>query len=112
VQSPATQQDAVGMHVPAQSLKPSLQAEPHVPSVHVEWALGSVGAGQEVPVPVWQVPPEHRSPVVQALPSSQVAPSDAEGLVQTPVAGSHVPATWHWSDAEQTTGSAPEQVPA
>ena len=31
---------------------------------------------------------------------------------QTPVNGSHVPTSWHWSSAVQTTGSAPVQAPA
>src|SRR5262245_16164280 len=29
-----------------------------------------------------------------------------------PVCGSQVPATWHWSDAVQTTGAPPTQLPA
>src|SRR5204863_2203686 len=46
------------------------------------------------PVPA-QLPPWQESPVVQALPSLQAVPSGALGLVQLPVAGLHVPATWH-----------------
>src|SRR5439155_985463 len=48
----------------------------------------------------------------QALPSLQAAPSALAGLEQTPLAGSQVPATWHWSRAVQTTGLAPVQMPA
>src|SRR5213079_2213355 len=33
------------------------------------------------------------------------------GVEQVPVAGSHVPATWHWSEAVQTTGLLPVQSP-
>src|SRR2546428_253109 len=33
------------------------------------------------------------------------------GLEQLPVAGSHVPATWHWSRAVQVTGLLPTQLP-
>src|SRR2546427_438105 len=33
------------------------------------------------------------------------------GLEQLPVAGSHVPATWHWSRAAQVTGLLPTQLP-
>src|SRR3989441_12995793 len=33
------------------------------------------------------------------------------GLEQVPVAGSHVPATWHWSRAVQVTGLLPTQLP-
>jgi len=40
---------------------------------------------------------------VQALPSLQVVPSGLAGFEQAPVAGSQVPAAWHWSDAAQTT---------
>src|SRR5690349_630753 len=75
------------------------------------------GAGvpeaEEVPahVPAW-----HASAWVHALPSLQGIPSRAGGFVHCPVAGSQVPAVWHWSSAMQTTpahGSPPvllEQV--
>ena len=36
----------------------------------------------------------------------------AFGFEQVPVAVLQVPATWHWSEAAQTTGLAPVQVPA
>ena len=49
--------------------------------------------------------------MVQASPSVQPLPSAALGLEQVPVAVSQVPATWHWSLAEQVTGLAPTQVP-
>jgi len=49
---------------------------------------------------------------VQALPSSQGAPLALAGLLQVPVAGSQVPAVWHWSEAVHTTGFAPTQAPA
>jgi len=48
---------------------------------------------------------------VHALPSLQPVPFAAVGFVHWPVAGSHVPATWHWSDAVQTTGFIPVQTP-
>src|SRR5215831_5902036 len=57
--------------------------------------------------PPWQV-----SPVVQALLSLQVVPFGAAGFEQMPVAGAHVPATWHWSDAVQTVAVPPVQAPA
>ena len=51
--------------------------------------------------------------VAQArLLSLQAVPSGFGGLVQMPVAGLHVPAAWHWSEAVQTTGLAPTQRPA
>jgi hypothetical protein len=48
---------------------------------------------------------------VQALPSLHDVPSGASGLLHVPLAGSQVPATWHWSCATHGTGSAPVQVP-
>ncbi len=56
--------------------------------------------------PAWQV-----SVSVQAFPSLQAVPSGPAGFEQTPVAGSHVPATWHASDGVQTTGLEPTQAP-
>ena len=38
-------------------------------------------------------------------------PFAALGLLQSPLLGSQVPATWHWSDAAQTTGLVPTQAP-
>src|SRR5207248_1128480 len=57
--------------------------------------------------PAWQV-----SVCVQALPSSQGAPSGLAGLLHAPVAGLQVPAAWHWSEAVHTTGFVPTQAPA
>src|SRR5262249_14930859 len=59
-----------------------------------------------------QTPASHGYLRVQAFPSSHAAPSDFVGLEQTPDAGSHTPASWHWSPALQTTGSRPVQTPA
>src|SRR5437870_1874727 len=39
---------------------------------------------------------------VHALPSVQGVPSAWAGLVQAPVAGSQVPAVWHWAEAVHT----------
>jgi hypothetical protein len=44
---------------------------------------------------------------VQGLPSLQETPSAIAGLLQLPVVSSHVPTSWHWSSAVQTT-----EVPA
>src|SRR5712691_5581536 len=57
--------------------------------------------------PAWQV-----SVCVQAFPSVQVLPFGLSGLEQVPLAGSQVPASWHWSSAVQTTGLVPVQTPA
>jgi hypothetical protein len=60
-------------------------------------------------VPV-QTPAWHVSLCVQALPSLHAAPSAAGGLLQVPVAGLHVPATWQESSGVHTIGE-PPQVP-
>src|SRR5689334_25303831 len=57
-------------------------------------------------------PATHASACVHALPSLHVVPSASVGFEQTPVAGSHVPAAWHWSAAAHATGLAPTQAPA
>src|SRR5207244_11132016 len=49
--------------------------------------------------PAWQV-----SVRVQALPSLQAAPSGFAGFEHAPVAGSQVPASWHWSAGAQVRG--------
>src|SRR5207253_2002595 len=72
------------------------------------WSLAvQVTAEPPVQAPAWQA-----SPVLQALPSLQVVPSAATGFEQAPLAGSQVPATWHWSLAVQVTGLPPVQTPA
>src|SRR5438094_549299 len=76
--------------------------------VPAAWHWSGAVHATAVPVqrPAWQV-----SPVVHALPSLQAVPLAATGLEQVPVAGSQVPATWHWSEAGQATG-VPVQRPA
>src|SRR5436305_10927637 len=59
-----------------------------------------------------QAPAAQASVCVHELPSVQGVPSAWAGLVQAPVAGSQVPAVWHWSEAVHTTGFAPTQAPA
>lgn len=49
--------------------------------------------------------------MVQASPSLHTVPLGAGGLEQAPVAGLHVPATWHWSPGVHTTGFDPAQTP-
>src|SRR2546426_2719325 len=48
---------------------------------------------------------------VQALLSLHFVPSVAVGFEHWPVAGSHVPATWHWSLAVHVIGFVPVHVP-
>src|SRR5438094_3891378 len=61
---------------------------------------------EPVHAPLWQV-----SVCVQALPSVHAVPSVFDGFEQVPLEGSHVPATWHWSEAVQTTGLLPVHTP-
>jgi hypothetical protein len=56
--------------------------------------------------PLW-----HVSLWVHGLPSLHAAPFAFGGFEQAPVDGLQVPASWHWSDAAQTTGFAPAQAP-
>jgi hypothetical protein len=48
---------------------------------------------------------------VQASPSLQEVPLAFAGLEHRPVAESHDPAVWHWSEAAQTAGFPPMQMP-
>ena len=113
------------LHTPAWQVSavvhalPSLQAVPlatggfeqapvnglQVPAVW-HWS----GAGQATAVP-WQTTPWQLSAVVHALPSLHAVPFAAGGFEQVPVAGSQVPAAWHWSWAVHTT-AVPVQSPA
>jgi hypothetical protein len=65
------------------------------------------GAGSLVQTPAWQL----SLGVHLLLSASQVAPSALAGFEHAPVAGSQVPALWHWSDAAQTFGLIPVQAP-
>src|SRR6267142_2340189 len=58
-----------------------------------------------------QTPAWHESLCVQASPSEHALPFALAGLEQVPLARSQTPASWHWSSAVQTTGSAPKQAP-
>jgi hypothetical protein len=70
------------------------------------WTLVQIEVLPGVHAPFWQV-----SPVVQ-VPALHGVPLDAGGFEQAPEVGSHVPATWHWSEGVQTTGLLPVQTPA
>jgi hypothetical protein len=86
----------------------STTVQPPRPS-HVElcWQLVAVHACAVPP----QVPVVQTSAVVHESPSSHGVPSATGGWEQ-PVAGTHVPATWHALGATQTTGFAPVHTPA
>jgi hypothetical protein len=49
---------------------------------------------------------------VHAFPSVHVVPFAFAGFEHAPDVGSHVPASWHWSDATHVTGFEPTQAPA
>jgi hypothetical protein len=79
----------------------------HVPAAW-HWSLAEHVTGFEpTQLPAW-----HESLCVHALPSLHAVPFAAFGFEHMPVAGSHVPAVWHWSLAEHVTGLAPTQLPA
>jgi hypothetical protein len=63
-------------------------------------------------LPPTQLPLWHVSVSVQAFASLHVAPFAATGFEQVPLVGSHVPATWHWSDAVHVTVLPATQLPA
>jgi len=71
------------------------------------WSL-AVHATGFTPV---HAPDSHVSVCVQALPSSQPAPSERVGFEHDPDDGSQTPAMWHWSLAVHATAFAPVQVP-
>jgi hypothetical protein len=58
------------------------------------------------------VPLKQASVCVQASLSLQDMPSGAAGFEQIPVAGLHVPATWHESEATQVTVLPAVQMPS
>src|SRR5204863_6020108 len=74
-------------------------------SWHGSEALQTTGL-EPVQLPLWQV-----SVCVQASLSLHAVPLLAFGLEHWPVAVLQVPATWHWSEAVQTMGFEPVQVP-
>ena len=77
-------------------LELELELEPEPPA-----PLSGPPSGDGVQMPAWQVPSEH------------VVSSGFAGLVEhTPVAVSHVPASWQSSEAEQRIGAAHEPVAA
>src|SRR2546426_5644393 len=92
------QLDVPPTQTPCWQVSPDVQALPSSQGVP-----SSIGPPTQTPR--WQA-----SPDVQALPSSQVAPSGLGGLEHTPLAGSHVPGSWHWSAAAQVLGTHTPQL--
>jgi predicted membrane protein len=139
--TPVTGSHASAVHGLLSSVAGGVPGE-HVPDEHVSEPLHTVPSGHGVPsgldgfeqVPVaglqvpaswhWSlavqttgfapvhVPAWHASLCVQASASLHAEPSAFAGSEQVPLAGSHVPASWHWSLGVQTTGLPPVHVPA
>jgi hypothetical protein len=116
------------LHTPVWQVSPvvqrllSLQVVPSTATVSAEQPVAgeqvpatwqeSEAAGQVIPGPAEQVPrPLQMSFWVQALPSLQVVPLGAFGVLQVPVAGLQVPARWQESEAVQVV-AVPTQWPA
>src|SRR5437870_1683912 len=112
---------------PASQVSVCVQALPslHGAPLSLAGLLQTPDAGSQAPA-VWhwsaavhtrglaptQAPASQVSVCVQALPSLHGAPLGLAGLLQMPVAGSQVPAVWHWSAAVQATGSAARRAGA
>jgi len=69
-----------------------------------------IATTEQLGAPATQVPDWQVSPLVHELPSSQADPFAFVGFEHRPVAGLHVPALWHWSDAAHATAD-PVHVP-
>jgi hypothetical protein len=114
VQVPDWQASAVVQALPSSQVVPfalfGFEQTPvdvlHVPAVwHWSCAVQVIGF-EPAQVPDWQL-----SVCVQAFPSLHDVPFAFWGFEQTPLAGSHIPALWHWSDAVQLIGLLPTQAP-
>jgi hypothetical protein len=113
VQTPVTHVSVCVQAFPSEHDVPSaLVGFEHTPLVgsHVPTAWHWSLAVQVTAVPA-QIPAAHWSAVVHAFPSLQAVPFGADGFVQAPVAGLHVPTAWHWSLDEHVTAE-PAQIPA
>src|SRR5262249_50062761 len=114
----------VPTQAPASQLSPCVQAFPSlqalpvilrggeqtpVAGLHVPASWHWSEAVHAMPVPT-QAPAWQLSPCVQAFPSLQALPFILAGFEQTPVAGLHVPASWHWSEAVHSM-PVPTQAP-
>jgi hypothetical protein len=86
-----------------------MRTQPLVGLQEATWQV--LGLVQVSGVPGWQTPAWHISLPLQTLPSLQLVPSVTGGFEQMPVFGSHTPALWQRSEAVQTTGAPPVQVP-
>jgi hypothetical protein len=97
----------VGVGAPAGVLVGVAVADPHCPSEQVEGEQSTVCVTQ---VPAWHVP----TAAVVAVRQTDVPqglPSGLAGFEHTPVAASHVPASWQSSGGVQTTPAQRSTVP-
>jgi hypothetical protein len=115
VQVPAVQTSpVVHMLLSSQAVPSALAGFEHVPEagsqVPTSWQVSA--AAQVTGLPPVQVPAMHTSERVHMLLSLHAVPSALAGAFEhIPVAGSHVPASWHESGAMQVTAVPPVQVP-
>jgi hypothetical protein len=114
VQTPAWQLSVWVQELPSLHEEPSaLAGFEHVPVVglHVPGVWHWSGVPQITGLPPTHTPAWQLSFCVHAFLSSQPAPSALLGFEQTPLPGSQVPTSWHWSAAVQVTGFVPVQTP-
>jgi hypothetical protein len=115
VHAPETQVSAVKHRFPVLQAVPSgASGLLHTPvaGLQVPAVVQGPVAVQVTGVPLAQVPATQVSPVKQRSPLVQAVPSGRAGLVQTPVAGLHTPATVHGPLATHTTGVPLVHAPA
>ena len=88
-----------------------LEQDP-VAGLHAPARWQASAAAQATGLLPTHAPAWHESLWVHALWSLHEVPSAAAGFEHVPLAGSHVPATWHASLAVHVTGLDPVHVPA
>jgi hypothetical protein len=89
-----------------------LESNTHPPEDSLQLSAVQIMPSSQTRAGPPQVPLVHVSGVVQARPSLQPVPFVLFGYEQLPVAGTHVPALWHWSGAGQTKAIPATQAPA
>jgi hypothetical protein len=115
VQDPATQVSFRSHAFPSLQVVPSATVgfeQTPVDGLHVPAAWHWSDAVQVTVLPAVQDPATQVSFRSHAFPSLHAVPSAMVGFEQTPVDGSQVPATWHWSEAVQVVVLPAVQAPA
>jgi hypothetical protein len=115
VQTPATHASLWVQTLPSLHTVPSgFAGSEHVPVAGLQvpavwhWSL----AVQSTGLAPTQVPEKQTSVRVQRLLSLHEVPFGFRGWEQVPVAGSQVPAVWHWLSGVHVRGVPPVQTPA